>query len=137
MGSLAEETPEDRRTENQSESHRSVIPPDGELRRDSDHILRVHAVHPKPAATVPGRRRSELEAEEEKLGGIGRTGPAGGGIRAEAVPEALVRDATAEPPSDVYTQMNQFLHSVIDSCPPGQAPPPRSRAGMWPRPLTA
>lgn len=41
MGSPAEETPWARRTE--SQSHRSAIPLDGELRRHSDRIPQVHA----------------------------------------------------------------------------------------------
>lgn len=71
MGSLAEETPEDRRTENQSESHRTVIPVDGELRRDSDDILRVHAVHPKcdprclERLSPPGGEQSWKERKEK------------------------------------------------------------------------
>lgn len=72
MGSLAEETPEDRRTRDQSESHSGVIPLDGELRRDSDDdILRAHAVHPKrdpgrPERASPHQRRAELETEQKE-----------------------------------------------------------------------
>lgn len=127
MGSLAEETPEDRRPENQSESHRTVIPPDGELRRDSDDILRVHAVHPKrdPRCLArPTPTRAGIRAEGE-VGAIGRTNtnarihpgnPSRGSM--EAVPQGLthgrpeVRDLTTVPPSDVSLQMNQFLHSA-------------------------
>lgn len=74
VGSLAEETAEDRRTKNQSESHSGVIPVDGELRRDSDDdILRAHAVHPKRdprclEQVSPDQRTAELETEQkEKL----------------------------------------------------------------------
>ena len=132
MGSLAEDTPEDRRTKSQ----RTVIPLDGERRPDSDHILRVHTVHPKhdpgcleqrsPArgqlSWKPSRRKSQSDRESEPTQTHKSTRKSG-----TFVTTVLQRTSSFAPLPE------------IDSCPPGQAeaPPPR---GPWkdetPPPIT-
>ena len=62
MGSLAGATHRGRRKNGQSERHRAVIPLDGEVRRDSDDILRPHAVRQKR-----GLRRREKPYDQSPL----------------------------------------------------------------------